>query len=126
MPIVADDEWIIAVTPAAIRTHLKRSTKVSAVEARDQLHDLGHVAQRPQAAGHQVEAVEDQREAHAGERDVADLLALGEAVDQREDAGEDQPERSERQRDQAVAERGADVGAHDDADRRPQARRRRH
>ena len=57
---------------------------------------------------------------------LLDLLALGEAVDQREDAGQDQPERAERQGDQAVAERGADVGAHDHADRRPQARSRRH
>ena len=90
------------------------------LEGLQQRHDFGHVAQRAQAAGHQVEAVEDQREAHAGERDVPDLLALGEAIDQREHAGQDQPERAERQGDQAVAERGADIGAHDHADRRPQ------
>ncbi len=97
-----------------------QAEEVVGLEARDDRHDLRHVAQRAQAAGHQVEAVEDQREAHAGERDVADLVVLGEHVDQREDAAEDQAERPERQRDQAVAERGADIGAHDDADRRPQ------
>jgi hypothetical protein len=64
--------------------------------------------------------VEDEREAHAGERDVAPFLAAGEAIDQREDAREDQAERPERQRDQAIAERRADVGAHDDADGGPQ------
>ena len=100
--------------------------KLSALSAGDHRHDLRHVAQRAQAAGHQVEAVEDQREAHAGERDVADLVVLGEHVDQREEAAEDQAERPERQRDQAVAERRADIGAHDDADRGPQAHARRH
>jgi hypothetical protein len=45
-----------------------------------QVHHLGHVAQRLEAAGHQVEAVEDQRKAHAGERDVLHLLGLGEDV----------------------------------------------
>lgn len=83
-----------------------------------QCHDFGQVAQRAQAAGHQVEAIEDQREAHAGKRYVLDLLAIGKAVDQREHPGQDQPERTERQRDEAVAERGADIGAHDHADRR--------
>ena len=85
-----------------------------------QRHDFGQVAQRAQAAGHQVQAVEDQRETHAGERYVLDLFALGEAIDQREHAGQDQSERTERQGDQSVAKRGADIGAHDDADRRPQ------
>ena len=50
---------------------------------------------------------------------------LAKTVDQREDAGEDQAERAERQRDQAVAERRADIGAHDDADGRSAAPRRR-
>ena len=95
--------------------------EVVGLQCRQHRHHLGHVAQRTQAAGHQVQAVEDQGEAHAGERDVADLVALREHVDQREDAGQDQPQRTERQGDQAVAERGADVGAHDHADGRPQA-----
>ena len=90
------------------------------IERRDRVHDLGHRAQRLQAAGQQVQAVEDQRQAHRRQRDVAGLRRLREYVDQREDAGQDQAERTERQRDQPVAERGADVRAHDHADRRPQ------
>ena len=44
---------------------------------------------------------------------------------EREDPAEKQPQRPERQRDQPVAERRADVGAHDHADRRVASRGRR-
>ena len=44
------------------------------------------------------------------------LLILGEDIDEREEAAEKQAQRPKRQRDQAVAERRADIGAHDHAD----------
>ena len=76
MPIVADDEWIIAVTPAAISTHFKRLTIGIGLEGLQQRHDFGQVPKRAQAACHQVETVENQRETHAGERYVLTFSLL--------------------------------------------------
>ena len=74
MPIVAEEEWIIAVMQRRDQHAPDQVDVVVGLQRADHRHDLGHVAQRPQAAGHQVQAVEDQREAHAGERDIADLV----------------------------------------------------
>ncbi len=96
---------------------IDQADEVVGLERGDHRHHFRHRAKRAQATGHEVEAVEDERKAHAGERDVADLVGFRKHVEQREDAAEDQPKRPERQRDQAVADRGADVRAHDHADR---------
>jgi len=108
---------MIAARIAPVTAHLHDAEVGTGRERGEPRHEGRIGSQRSEAADDQIQPEEDHPEADGRQRDVADPLLLDGYLDDRGHAEQREPVLANRDDQDPIGDRRADVGAHDEADR---------